>query len=44
VFNRRNVLDYSLFRPVDVASEAAYDQVARYLPGAMPSISVRVHP
>jgi hypothetical protein len=43
-FNRRNVLDYSLFRPVDVASEAAYDQVARYLPGAMPSLSVRLQP
>jgi hypothetical protein len=44
VFNRRNVLDYSLFRPVDVATEAAYDQVARYLPGAMPSLSVRLQP
>ncbi len=44
VFNRRNVLDYSLFRPVDVASEAAYDQVARYLPGAMPSLSLRLQP
>jgi hypothetical protein len=44
VFNRRNVLDYSLFRPIDVASEAAFDQVARYLPGAMPSLSLRLHP
>jgi hypothetical protein len=44
VFNRRNVLDYSLFRPLDVASEAAYDQVARYLPGAMPSLSIRLQP
>jgi hypothetical protein len=44
VFNRRNVLDYSLFRAVDVASEVAYEQVPRFLPGAMPSLSLRVHP
>jgi hypothetical protein len=44
VFNRRNVLDYSLFRPLDVASDAAFDQVARYLPGAMPSLSIRLLP
>lgn len=44
VFNRRNVLDYSLFRPLDVASDAAFTQVARYLPGAMPSLSLRLLP
>jgi hypothetical protein len=38
------VLDYSLFRPVDVASEAAFTQVPRYLPGAMPSLSLRLLP
>lgn len=44
VLNRRNVLDYGLYRPVDVAAEAAYDRVPRYLPGAMPSVSIRVLP
>ncbi len=44
VFNRRNVLDYSLIRPTTAASEAAYERVPRYLPGALPSLSVRILP
>jgi hypothetical protein len=44
VLNRRNVLDYGFYRPVDVAADAAYDRVPRYLPGAMPSVSIRVIP
>jgi hypothetical protein len=44
VFDRRNVLDYSLFRAVDVSGEQAYEQVPRFLPGAMPSLSLRLHP
>ncbi len=44
VFNRKNVLDYSLFRPSAAASDASYVQVPRYLPGALPSLSVRLLP
>lgn len=44
LFNRRNVLDYSLFRAIDAVGEQAYQQVPRYLPGAMPSLSVRLQP
>ncbi len=44
VFNRRNVLDYSLFRASAAASDASYVQMPRYLPGALPSLSVRILP
>ena len=44
VFNRRNVLDYSLIQPTSVVNEASYERVPRYLPGSMPSLSVRVLP
>ncbi len=44
VFNRRNVLDYSLIQPTAVVNEASYERVPRHLPGAMPSLSVRILP
>lgn len=44
VFNRRNVLDYSLIQPTAVVNEASYERVPRFLPGALPSLSVRVLP
>ena len=44
VFNRKNVLDYSLFRQNAALSDAAYVQIPRYLPGALPSLSVRLLP
>lgn len=44
VFNRRNVLDYSLIQPTSVVNAASYERVPRYLPGAMPSLSVRILP
>jgi hypothetical protein len=44
VFNRSNVLDYSLTRPSAADSDASYVQVPRYLPGVLPSLSVRILP
>ncbi len=44
VFNRRNVLDYSLAQTGSVANSTEYEQAPRYLPGALPSISFRIIP
>ncbi len=44
VLNRNNVLDYSLAPQTTGSAPTQFDLMPRYLPGALPSLSVRVIP